>query len=52
MTAKALKTRYQLCNILTTDEKLIHKSAEVREKFNVTHEEIYRRGLEIIEQGK
>lgn len=41
--------RYTICNIITKDVTLIEKSAMIRLS-GVTHEEIYRRGLEVIAQ--
>jgi hypothetical protein len=40
------KPKYVLCHITTSDEELLKKADELRSKKKLTHEDIYRKGVE------
>ncbi len=50
MAQKERKARYTIANIVTADLELVHLSDEVR-KTGVTHEDIYRIGLEALKNN-
>jgi hypothetical protein len=45
------KPRYALATITTIDFELVKKTEEIRKNTGFTHEEIYRKGLEVIENN-